>query len=386
MKTILIIHHGWGNGGALIALLRLIDELKPNYTIKVLCVFNSEACQYIKDKGVEVIVPNSFFYKYIYKLFIHSEASYFSMASLLKKYYSFVTYILNMFFFAKRTLMQIDFDILYLNSLFLSDWAKAAKKPQSTIIHIREPLKVNHSVFTWIIRKLTNKYSLKQIAVSDDNGSRLKKDSYRVVYDPVNFKNVPDESLDTLDDLKYFTYLGGVQRIKGFEQLIKCLPYLKSNVRVYILGHLEICQSPLVRILRFFMSPYSIKEARLIRRMNQSDKVILVGMTSDVCKYIKTSKAVISPFSKPHASLPILEAFSLGKIVIASDVAGTSELVVDNVNGFLFKNGDYQELANIINMISTASSSYLDSMEHEAFNKYVFLKNKSILINSIIQE
>lgn len=386
MSSILIIHHGWGNGGALVALLRLIDELKPKHTIKVLCIFNSVACQQIRDKGVEVIIPNSFFYKHVYKLFIHSEASYFSMASLLKKYYAFVTYIFNILFFAKKTLQNIDFDILYLNSLFLSDWARAANRPKTTITHIREPLKVNYSIFTWLIRRSVNKYSLKHIAVSEDNGLRLKKYGYRTVYDPVNFESLQDESLDTLKEVKYFTYLGGVQRIKGFEQLIKCLPYLNSNIKVYVLGPIEVSQSAWVRILRYVMSPYSIKESLLIRKMNQSDRVIRVGMTSNVLKYMKVSIAIISPFSKTHASLPILEAFSLGKTVIASNVAGTSELVSENVDGFIFKNGDYKGLANTINMLATADSDQLTKLGLEVFKKYEIIKNRSASIDSIIKE
>ena len=59
----------------------------------------------------------------------------------------------------------------------------------------------------------------------------------------------------------------------------------------------------------------------------------------------------------------IMEAMSFGKIIIATDVGGTSEIVEDGVNGFLL-NKDFKnsELAEIISKISNLSSAKFDIM------------------------
>ena len=63
MKRILLIYHGWGIGGGLIAMIGLIHQLKKQYDVHVLCIYNSNAVDYIKNEGISVEVLNSFFYR-----------------------------------------------------------------------------------------------------------------------------------------------------------------------------------------------------------------------------------------------------------------------------------------------------------------------------------
>ena len=100
LKKILIIHHGVGVGGGLIALLGLIEELKEKNEVRVLSVFNSEAVGYIKKTGVKVYLPKSKFYNRFYGLFIHSEASYFGIIEFLRNLKNLSTFFLNKYFFA----------------------------------------------------------------------------------------------------------------------------------------------------------------------------------------------------------------------------------------------------------------------------------------------
>ena len=61
-KNILVIHHGTGIGGGLIALVGLVDELKQKHNVKILCLFNSVAVDYLKENGNVVLLPTSKFY------------------------------------------------------------------------------------------------------------------------------------------------------------------------------------------------------------------------------------------------------------------------------------------------------------------------------------
>ncbi|HSD07322.1 glycosyltransferase family 4 protein [Flavobacterium sp.] len=389
MKKILIIHHGIGVGGGLIALLGLIEEIKKKNEVRVLSLFNSEAVEYIKKTGVEVYLPKSKFYSKFYRLFIHSEASYFSVIEFLESFKNILMFFLNQFFFAKRELKSLDFDydIVYLNSTFISEWSMASKKlGKKTIIHVREPLAKGFlGIRKAIIRNVIKQYCDRIIAISYDNAERVDlRNITTVVYDPVVFKG-RHTSIKILPDpkYKYFLYLGGMQRIKGFEQFVKSLSNINDDVRIYFLGGDYIHSGNKMKRIISIIDPYMWRINSLIARLNQSDKIIKIGLVDNIFDYYSSSIALISPFSKPHASLPILEAFSIGKPVIVSDIEGMSE-IVSVQNGFFFKNNNYKELAIVINKIAKLDSIQYQIISENAKRKYDEILGKNASVQFVI--
>ena len=124
-------------------MIGLIHQLKRQYDVHVLCIYNSNAVDYIKNEGISVEVLNSFFYRRLYSLYIKTEASYFSVPGFCKRTYALLMYYLNKYIVAPSVLKNKlgNFDILYLNSLFITDWAMAAqKRNKKVVLHVREPL------------------------------------------------------------------------------------------------------------------------------------------------------------------------------------------------------------------------------------------------------
>ena len=121
----------------------------------------------------------------------------------------------------------------------------------------------------------------------------------------------------------------------------------------------------------------------LITGLNKSEKIINIGLVDNIFDYYSTSLALISPFSKPHASLPVLEAFSIGKPVIVSNVTGMDELVNVN-NGFIFKNGDEIALANAINKMAVIEDVQYQILSENAKVEYFKIMNKNVKVQSII--
>ena len=390
LKSVLVIHHGQGVGGGLIALLGLIEELKQNNRVHILSIFDGIAVDYLRKTGVTVTVAESRFYVKFYQLFIHSEASYFNVIDSIRNIKSIILYYLSKYYFASKELSKIssDCDVVYLNSTFISDWAMAAKlSKKKVIIHVREPLACGLIGFRrGIIRKTINKYCDQVISISYDNARRLDL-QYKttVVYDPVVTKNRSlSERKITNREFKYFVYLGGMARIKGFEQLVESLDYLNEDVRIFFLGgESEYANNGLKRLVRQNLDPFFLKNKRLIEKLKKSEKIIYVGLIDDVFYYYESSIAAICPFSKPHASLPILEAFSVGKPVIVSDVTGMDELV-DSTNGVFFKNSNPRSLANKINEMSRVSEDDYESMRTECVNKYKQIRERSDSVISVV--
>lgn len=389
MKKILIIHHGIGKGGGLIALLGLIEELKKKNEVRVLSIFKSDAVDYIKKTGVEVYLLESKFYSKFYRLFVHSEASFFGIIDFLKNLKNILTFFLSKYFFAKKELMNLDFeyDIVYLNSTFISDWLLAAKKlNKKTIIHVREPLASGFlGIRKSIIRHTIKKYCDAIVAISKDNAKRVGLNSKTtIVYDPVVYKG-RDKVIarDSNENYRYFLYLGGMQRIKGFEQLVKSLSYIDENVRIYFLGgDITPSKSKVKRMIEL-LDPYMWKINSLITSLNQSDKIIKVGLVDNIFDYYSNSIALVSPFSKPHASLPVLEAFYVGKPVIVSDIEGMDE-IVSMENGLFFANNDPIGLADAINKMASMSDMEYQKISQNSKNKYIDVMINNSLVQFVI--
>lgn len=390
MKKILVIHHGIGVGGGLIALIGLIENLKTTNEVKVLSIFDSEASEYIRRTGVEVYFPKSKFYSKFYDLFIHSEASYFGIIYFVRNLRNLLVFFLNKYFFAKKELSQLnfEFDIVYLNSIFISDWSLAARElGKKTIIHVREPLaKGFFGLRKHIIRNTVTKYCDKIIAISKDNAERVGLSRRTtVVYDPVVYKGrVDNKEIRLNPNLKYFLYLGGTQRIKGFEQFVNSLSFIDSNVRIFFLGGgFTVSHNKLKRLISL-IDPYMWRVNDLVSKLNASDKIIKIGLVDNIFDYYNCSLALLSPFSKPHASLPILEAFSVGKPVIVSDVEGMDE-IVSVENGLFFINNDPKDLASKINQFAKLNVEQQKKMNESAKKKYLLIINENTDVNKVIE-
>lgn len=392
MKNILIIHHGQGVGGGLISLIGLIDKLKANNKIEVLSIFGGIAVQYLQRTGVNVIIPKSKFYLKYYGIFVHSAATYFNVIDCMKKAKTFILYLLSKYFFAQKELEEISskYDVVYLNSTFISDWALAAKRlHKKVVIHVREPLSNGFfGIRRRIIRNTIKKYCDHIIAVSQDNCNRIGiPNKTIVIYDPVVKKDRDQlEDIEIDNSCKYFLYLGGMMRIKGFEQMVESLDFLDNNIRIFFLGDdVHYHSAGLKHMFRQFLDPYCRKNEYLMRKLMASPKIIYVGRTDKVFSYYKKSIALISPFSKPHASVPILEAFSLSMPVIVSDVKGMEELV-NSKNGVFFKNKDPKSLAIRINEMASLSKTEYNLMKAASIDTYNRIRTRKDSVSSVIEK
>ena len=85
------------------------------------------------------------------------------------------------------------------------------------------------------------------------------------------------------------------------------------------------------------------------------DRIInidFLGMRSDVDELLESSDIFV--LSSVFEALPIsiIEAMCMGLPVVASNVGGVAELVIDRESGFLFETGNYTQLALILKSLS----------------------------------
>ena len=81
---------------------------------------------------------------------------------------------------------------------------------------------------------------------------------------------------------------------------------------------------------------YKKELLEIIKKNGIEERVKFTGFRSDIVNVMGSLDVVVFPSIAPEAfPLSILEAMSLGKPVIASDIGGISEMIEDRVNGLL---------------------------------------------------
>lgn len=139
-------------------------------------------------------------------------------------------------------------------------------------------------------------------------------------------------------------YAGRLEKSKGIKYLI----LLMDQLREYMI-ELRIQGSGSQR-------SYLIN---LSRRLNLADKIMFCDWNKDIREFLLNIDVLILPSIKFEGfGLILLEAMASGKIVIASDTGGISEIIRHNSNGFLVRPKDVQDLKKYILDIYNHSVNY----------------------------
>jgi glycosyltransferase involved in cell wall biosynthesis len=185
----------------------------------------------------------------------------------------------------------------------------------------------------------------KEIIVNDFN---VPENKVKVVYNAVDVEEIRFLAETTLhSDLKIeMPFVVVPRRLvpkNGVDVAIRAMRYLcAKSCKLVITGD----------------GPERLKLLDLVKKMGLRERVIFLGEVDHerLFPLLRRSQAVIVP-SVPFTgvveatSLSALEAMTLGKVVIASNLGGLREIINDGVNGFLFEAGNEQFLAELIDRV-----------------------------------
>ena len=138
---------------------------------------------------------------------------------------------------------------------------------------------------------------------------------------------------------------GRLTKWKGQEIFIESLSLLiekhnKNNFHAIILGSNQ------------GREVYSKKLSLLVERFRLRNKITFVDSCKEMPLAYKLSDLVISSSIEPEAFGRVaVEAQAMNKPIIASDIGGSRETVLNGRSGFLYKHNDQKDLAKTINKI-----------------------------------
>jgi glycosyltransferase involved in cell wall biosynthesis len=146
------------------------------------------------------------------------------------------------------------------------------------------------------------------------------------------------------DDVVAVGMVGRLWRQKNPECLLKALSLLVDKA---------ISQ----RLHLFFIGDGELRSEleRLIKSFNLGDKVTLLGWRTDVPDLLAALDIFVLPSRWEGLSLALLEASSCGLPVVATDIPGNRDAVIDGVDGVLFPMEDSVALAERLFILATSA-------------------------------
>ena len=129
---------------------------------------------------------------------------------------------------------------------------------------------------------------------------------------------------------------------KGQEMLIEAINLVKIELG-YEAFHVVVLGSDQGRDL------YKKKLIRLTEQYRLTNQIKFIDHCKDMALAYKVSDIVISPSIEPEAFGRVaVEAQSMEKLIIASNIGGSNETIINEKTGFLFESGDPNALSKMI--------------------------------------
>jgi glycosyltransferase involved in cell wall biosynthesis len=111
---------------------------------------------------------------------------------------------------------------------------------------------------------------------------------------------------------------------------------------------------------------YKKKLVNLVERYNLNKKIKFINHCREMPLAYSLADVVVSASIEPEAFGRVaVEAQSMGKPIVASDIGGSKETILNKKSGFLYKFDDPRELAKSLNTVIQLTQEELKSMGNE---------------------
>ena len=181
-----------------------------------------------------------------------------------------------------------------------------------------------------------------------------------------NLKNTSEKKANALAqawniDINNFIILlpGRLTKWKGQEMFIEALNFLienhsKNNFHAIILGSDQ------------GRNIYSKKLSLLVERYRLSRKITFIKNCREMPLAYKIADIAISSSIEPEAFGRVaVEAQAMSKPIVASNIGGSRETVVNSKSGLLYRSSDARELARVVNKLMEMDKESLSLMGKE---------------------
>ncbi|MCK4400870.1 glycosyltransferase family 4 protein, partial [bacterium] len=175
----------------------------------------------------------------------------------------------------------------------------------------------------------------------------IPADKFEVIYNGVDLdfwqKNIPSQKvivekkikLGLLENDKVIAAIGRLHPQKGHEYLLRAARKIitrMKNLKILIVGD----------------GPMRDSLESLSERLGIKENVVFTGKRNDIKDILYLSDISVISSIREGFSNVVLESMACGKPVVATDVGGNKEIIINGENGFIVSSGDEDALADRI--------------------------------------
>ena len=248
----------------------------------------------------------------------------------------------------KKILSKTKYDVVHCNTpmggvvtrLAANKYRKSGTKVFYTAhgFHFYKGAPKKNWVIYYPIEKFLSRYTDKLLTITKED-FKLAKDKFRT--DVVHIHGVG------VNTEKFFPYKEEeILRLRselGYDQkdfLLICVGELNKNKNqsTVVKAISELANViPNIKLLLAGNGPMENELRSLVNQLNISDKIIFLGYTTELQKYINISDALITASYREGLPLNVMEAMATKKAVVASNNRGHRELVQDEKTGYIIE-------------------------------------------------
>lgn len=356
-KKILILDTGkeWGGGtNSLLELLKRIDKSRYRFTLLFYNNYKKGTDSDIKTEaeklGVEFLILEQKTQPVIAKTAKELLRLLFFFSKRLKKYSVF---LIDYHFRIKQNAKKISgilknhkIDLLYMNNQPSSN-LEGIIAAKITGIPALQHSRIETTLNSFEV-KAVNLWLKKMICVSEGVKNSfirqgVDKSKCVVVYNGIAIETVPKASRQDIRK---------IWGISDKDILIGAVGSLIKRKRIIdLIGAIALVVNRSKHPVKCMVIGKGPEKENLMTKANErslDNRIIFTDFQSDAISYINALDIFVMPSEKEGLPRVVLEGMLMGKPVIASNIAGPSELVVDGETGFLVPVGKTEVIAGAI--------------------------------------
>lgn len=363
MKSILFCQPTLNSTGSENSLLQIVKGLSEKHNIYLLAGQNGVMYNDFEKYCNTIYIGNSIKLKKSYKVIIPYIISYFKV-----------------YFMIKRICKQNKIDIVYINSLMFPQALVGAFFNKVNIItHIREVQTTYPKIVYNIYILLTTLLTKRIVNACDFIGKQKIPLSEKFKEKAVTIYNCSDFNVMQNKDINSsFTILSVIpaSKKKGIIDLIYCVDEMINvlkikNVSFQVVGKIDE------------KSSFFLKLKEIIFEKKISNNITFVGESQNIEYFYSKADILLHPSHSEAFPRAIIEGMNYSLPIIATNVGGSSEAVINGENGYIVEKGNYKDMANKISQLINEKDK-LSSFSRKSYELYRSFFTNEIMTKKIL--
>ena len=219
------------------------------------------------------------------------------------------------------------------------------------------------------------------VATELKSRSKIPSDKIKEVYNGVESFGVPDLEDVQLDEKGFLRIVMVANFIKGkgHELLIDAVAQLKGRgilIKAFLIGSdMDHAGSD--------GKTYSDEIKDLVNDSNLHDHFVFCGFSSNLREDLKQFRILVLPSHSEATPNTVLEAMSVRKLVITSNVGELTEMIQHGVSGLIHTSGNAHELVTLLGEVINIDKEKLNLMRDRGYERWKTLFSLDSMMHEI---